>query len=495
MRNKIFYLTVILFIGATLRIFGLDAKDLWHDEVISIYRFKEVRVNYDHHPPLYHILLQFWIRCFGKTEFAVRSLSVLAGIGSLFFLYKIGELLVNKKLGLISSLLLALSPLHIWYSQEARNYNLSVFLILVSAFVFLLCLKKDKFFLWTIFIAITSLSIYTSYFAFFIIIAEGILFFIKEFRPIFKKWAASIFLVFIISLPLLSTTIKQTLFIKESFWVYKPTIKSIIITLENFNIGYNGTSLMYILSWIFFLFFLIGVVHLFYYKRNELFLLLSFLFTSIVISFFISQFMPIYLDRQLILFSPFYYIIIAQGLIKLRPYSIRIFLLGIMSIIIGFSLCNYFRNEIYTPSKHHHGVAWKRPFKRIREYLEKNFKEGDIIAHTHPGTMLPLKYYYLDKNPSIHYYFVFPLTLNSYWRNIFYDYLKHNDTTAVDLSQQSGKQYVTKFKSIWLLAASWEKDWSIYKNSREVKNWMDSNFSKITEEQIDGILITFYKSK
>lgn len=491
-----FCILFIILIGAALRIYGLDSKDLWHDEVIAIYRFEKVSFAYDPHPPLYYILLKFWITCFGKTEFAVRSLSVLAGIGSLLVLYKIGELLVSRKLGLISAFLLALSPLHIWYSQEARNYSLSVFLILVSIYAFLLCLKKDKTCLWAIFTVVTSLSIYTSYFAFFFIITEGLLFFVKEFRYLFKKWLLSICLAFIIFLPNLPIFIKRFLFIKEtSFWVLKPTLKSIAFTFENFNIGYNGTLLMYLLSRVFFLFFLFGVIYLFYNKRSELFLLISFLFVPIASSFLISQFMPIYVDKQFMVSSLFYYIIIAQGLIILRPYFIKVFSWGIIFILIGFSLHNYYINNIPSPFEQHWGITGKKPFELIREYLEGKFSEGDIVAHANPHTILPLKHYYWNKDPNVHYYFMFPYALSNYRRNLFYDFLKHGYKTIIDLSQETGKELVRKFPRIWLITASWEIKGPMDKNSQEVKKWMDSEFKKITEEQFEGVLITFYKAK
>jgi uncharacterized membrane protein len=74
------------------------------------------------HPPLYYVILHYWINLFGDTEFSTRFLSVIFGLFSIFMIYKVGTLLFNKNVGMLSSLLLALSVFHIQYSQEVRMY-------------------------------------------------------------------------------------------------------------------------------------------------------------------------------------------------------------------------------------------------------------------------------------------------------------------------------------------------------------------------------------
>jgi len=57
---------------------------------------------------------------FDRSEAALRSLSLLAGLISIYLLYLLGRALLGAGVGLISAALLALSPFALYYSQEAR---------------------------------------------------------------------------------------------------------------------------------------------------------------------------------------------------------------------------------------------------------------------------------------------------------------------------------------------------------------------------------------
>ena len=106
----------------------------------------------DFHPPLYYLLLKVWGSLLGWSEIAVRSLSVLFGLVTVWLIYKIGENLVNEKVGLISALLLSTAPLHIYYSQEARMYVPETFFVtlLVWSVIQIFEFGKDKWLLLTV---------------------------------------------------------------------------------------------------------------------------------------------------------------------------------------------------------------------------------------------------------------------------------------------------------------------------------------------------------
>lgn len=85
-------------------------------------------------PPLYYVLLWFWSRLAGMDEVGLRSLSALAGTLFIPVAYAAGRTLVSHRAGLIVAALSTVSPLLVWYSQEARGYSL---LALLGAFSFL----------------------------------------------------------------------------------------------------------------------------------------------------------------------------------------------------------------------------------------------------------------------------------------------------------------------------------------------------------------------
>ena len=87
-------------------------------------------------PPLYYAVAWCWTRLFGYSEFALRSLSALAGILTVLFVFALTVRLAGRKAGLLAGILVASSPLLIWYSQEARAYALATCLSTLSLLCF-----------------------------------------------------------------------------------------------------------------------------------------------------------------------------------------------------------------------------------------------------------------------------------------------------------------------------------------------------------------------
>src|SRR5690349_2741200 len=88
-------------------------------------------VRLDQHPPLYYTLLHFWMRL-GDGEAIVRGFSALWGILTLPVIYAIGARVGGRALGLLAMLILALSPMHVQYAQDARMYAMLTFFASVA---------------------------------------------------------------------------------------------------------------------------------------------------------------------------------------------------------------------------------------------------------------------------------------------------------------------------------------------------------------------------
>jgi len=143
-------LTAILLLAALLRFYRLDAQSLWNDEGNSA-RIAERTTDLilegaegDIHPPGYYLLLHYWRALFGQSEFALRSLSVAAGLASVVFTYMLGRRLFGEWAGLIAAFLGTISPLGIYYSQEARMYALLGALSAASTYLLLRVLTDDR---------------------------------------------------------------------------------------------------------------------------------------------------------------------------------------------------------------------------------------------------------------------------------------------------------------------------------------------------------------
>jgi mannosyltransferase len=85
-------------------------------------------------PPLYYVLAWGWTHLFGTSEFALRSLSVLLGAATVPVAYAAATALASRRAGLIAASFVAVNPLLVWYSTEARAYSL---LVLLGAMSFL----------------------------------------------------------------------------------------------------------------------------------------------------------------------------------------------------------------------------------------------------------------------------------------------------------------------------------------------------------------------
>lgn len=123
-----------------LRLYRYDRLSMWLDEGLTMYyarlpwpRVLGLQGQYDNfaHPPLYYATVKLTALVVPEVH-AGRLLSVVAGALTVGVLYALVARLVNRAAALSAGLILAVSPLHVWYSQEARMYATSVLLVAVS---------------------------------------------------------------------------------------------------------------------------------------------------------------------------------------------------------------------------------------------------------------------------------------------------------------------------------------------------------------------------
>src|SRR3989338_5593254 len=103
MRKHSIALLGIISLGFVLRLFILSQRGaLWFDEAFSVH-FAAMDISqllhylrFENNPPLYFILLHFWMKWFGSSEIVVRSFSIIFSIASIPLLYFIGARLFNK---------------------------------------------------------------------------------------------------------------------------------------------------------------------------------------------------------------------------------------------------------------------------------------------------------------------------------------------------------------------------------------------------------------
>jgi len=157
----------IVLLAFALRAFHIDFQSLWRDEVDSL-RFATRPLSAllttfrspGENGPLYFLLLRGWLAAAGRTEFALRSLSLLAGVLAVPLTLALGRRLVGSKPALLGALLVATSPYLIWYSQEAKMYALAVSLVLAALWSFWAALAHNGWAPWLLTWLFTTLAIY-----------------------------------------------------------------------------------------------------------------------------------------------------------------------------------------------------------------------------------------------------------------------------------------------------------------------------------------------
>ena len=124
----------ITLIGGGLRVLLLAKNGMWLDETVSVWLADHSLpdmlhwiVKIDPHPPLYYLLLHYWIALKGDTPYYARLLSALFGAGTIPMVYLIGKRMSGAMTGLAAAVFLAFSPYNIYFAQEARMYTFLTF--------------------------------------------------------------------------------------------------------------------------------------------------------------------------------------------------------------------------------------------------------------------------------------------------------------------------------------------------------------------------------
>ena len=124
------FICIILLLATVVYIYQIGAESLQSDEIYSVHDAQNLLVWWKSMRPLYYHLLRVWMSIVGTSDSWLRGLSVFFGVGSVFLIYQLGRFVAAESIGLISALLLTLSPLFINHVQEVRMYSLSTCLSL-----------------------------------------------------------------------------------------------------------------------------------------------------------------------------------------------------------------------------------------------------------------------------------------------------------------------------------------------------------------------------
>lgn len=131
---------IIMIVAVVLRCMFLHT-DVWYDEACSWFTAKQsfpggiinnLLTRDLQHTPLYFFILHFWMKIFGEGEVAMRTLSIIFGIASVPLVFTAAKKITNTVNSLLTTAVVAVSPLLVLFSVEVRMYPIVVFLVLLS---------------------------------------------------------------------------------------------------------------------------------------------------------------------------------------------------------------------------------------------------------------------------------------------------------------------------------------------------------------------------
>lgn len=250
-------------VACGLRLYGLDRQSLWYDEVVEEMDFQillnRVFHNYEKTPDVTPPLNPFFVYLMTKvspgSDFALRIPSFTFSLISVPLLFLLGRRLFNESVGLIAAFLLAISPFHIWYAQDARMYALQWMLSLISLLYFIRAVEapdKKNIIGYSI---TTVAALYTHQFAVFLVLLQGIyilLVYRTNWQQIFK-WAVIFFLVVASYVPWLYYSLTEVAHKAPGAFHktidYKLLMYTIYSYCAGFSIGPSLTELHFDRSW------------------------------------------------------------------------------------------------------------------------------------------------------------------------------------------------------------------------------------------------------
>lgn len=401
MKKTSLIILLVLMAGLVLRLISIN-QSLWLDEAIGALVVKSESYaqiitdfpKHDNHPPLYYLTLKGWSNIFGYSEPALRMLSVIFGILTVYLIYKIGER-IDERLKFWPAFLLATSPLFIYYSQEARMYVMAAFLASAAFYLFLLTFgeKSQKVFTWVLFSITIIALVFTDYIPVFLLPVFPAIGLIKKMpRNWWKKLFLSAVPLVLLGFAWLPTFLFQShagrLFLQSlpgwSQVAGGATLKQAGLVWMKFALGrisFEPKNIYYTLVVIFSIPLLIALVEA-WKKREKVIPIWLFLSVPLVLGFVASIFFPAFIYFRFIYVLPAFYLLVAWGIENFKK--------TVSLIIIAFIAAgNILGWLIYIKDPNQQREQWRQAVS----FIESRSKTSDIAVFENPEPFAPYRWY------------------------------------------------------------------------------------------------------
>jgi len=343
-----FFLSIILIMSVSLRLYKLDFKSLWLDELYTVATtHPQSSVNFiidycrSDQPPFYFLVIHYWFKIFGYSSFVARLFSVLIGVLGVLAMYFLGKEIKNQQTGIIASFLTCINYFQIYYSQEARFYSMLFLLTVISFLFFIRGLKYKTIPNYVCYVLATVALLYTQYFGLLIFLIQGLAFigYVIVFNANRKFIFVGMLLAVIIAvsfLPWIPTLIYDSNI--SSYWIERPKF---FFPLVYFYIYWGKdfvSEFLLVVAGLVYLRYLIGLVKKSNYFKEDVFfgaMLIGWIVVSYAIPYIRSVIStPMLIPRYTLIALPAIIIILAMGVQQLSSH----FRYGVLAIILVSSM-------------------------------------------------------------------------------------------------------------------------------------------------------------
>lgn len=402
-------LTGIIGVAGYLRLTALGRQSLWFDEADIVVRaqhpLNEVLRTFTaagENGPLYNILLALWIRLAGISEVAVRFPSAVAGLLAIPLIYILGRRLISPQVGLLAAALLAISPYHVWYSQEAKMYSLVVLFVIASTLLLVEALRSNQRWLWVAYVVVTSLMFYTHVATVLVFVAQA-----GYIMVTWRRWQsrhkALLISGALLTLPYLPIALWALRVVEGEVVTWHPTVsfvealriigkKFAVNRMDPPDLELRAAGLFAILA-------VGGLVRLLWRDRTTWRgLLLGLLALAPPIGLWVVSLRnSVFSDRYAIVALPAYLLLVATALAGLNR-SRRLWPVGLaaMALILMFS---------WAPLRdvNRSSAAQKEDWRSAYAHVAERAQPGDVLL-LHPGYIVTTYDYYSQREPKLKQY-------------------------------------------------------------------------------------------
>lgn len=339
---------VLLIVNFICKYIFISNDSIAGDEPFSIYHaqmdiYSIIRLlSMGNNPPLFEIILHFWIKMFGISSFSVRFLPMIFSVTAVYFIYKIGIKFFNLETAILASLLYTFSSLHTGLAHETRVYSLLTMLASISMYLFFDLINSSKYWSknWRLIVCLSIVNvllIYAHYFGFFVIVVQVLSLLCIKFenkKNVIKTYFTTICISIIFYLPNIAVLLSRFIdSASHGTWLSAPrSITNILDVFRTFLNEEYGRCLFHkpIISVLVVILILVQTVRVILKKvdfdNNKKIIFIWFFFPYLFM-FFVSYLIPMYKERYLIITSIGLYFLIALLLSNISTQKRRLYVI------------------------------------------------------------------------------------------------------------------------------------------------------------------------